>query len=69
MRGVTSFLNRIRAAFVAGAPRFLALGLGTRRDFPALQMMQQRGRDVGRAEAFFEQAFQELILPFKGAAL
>src|SRR5438445_5462261 len=32
-------------------------------------MMQQRGRDVRGAKTFFEEAFDEMILPFEVGAL
>ena len=39
------------------------------RSVSPLQMMQQRGCNVGGAEAFFEQTFDQLILPFEFARL
>ena len=53
---------------LAPAPYFFAQALDCGRGFSALQMMKQRGRNVGRAEALFEQALDELVLPFEFAA-
>ena len=63
-RAVSLFSQRL-----AHATRFLALDLGRGRALSALQMMKQRRSNVGRAVAFFQQAFDELILPLELAAL
>src|ERR1017187_7122402 len=55
---------RLRIQRLARAAHFLALDFGRGCAFSALQMVKQRGSNVGRAVAFFEQALDELILPF-----
>jgi hypothetical protein len=60
---------RLRIQRLARAAHFLALDFGRGCAFSALQMVKQRGSNVGRAVAFFEQALDELILPFVFAAL
>src|SRR5215469_16898907 len=42
--------------------RLLTRGFWARPILPALQMMQQSGGNVRRAEAFFEQPFNQLVL-------
>ena len=49
--------------------RFLTRGFGRGSAFPALQVMQQRGGNVGRTEALFEQALDKLVLPLELPAL
>src|ERR1039458_8358301 len=60
---------RLRIQRLARAAHFLALDFGRGCAFSALQMVKQRGSNVGRAVPFFEQALHELILPFVFAAL
>src|SRR5207244_12714889 len=62
-----SFLSLFAIARLLNAFRYLARdGFAMR---TVLQLMDHRRSDVGRAKALFEQAFDELILPFEFATL